>query len=168
MGEGATFQCLDYAPSGLGQEVLSPGDDEYADAEEHSATTDLEMKRYIVRYGTYGTFADTGTHKYDDAWFEDPAHAGDIEWTYGSETLEPSLGASENDVSSSHDDHHEFLVQSNVDVNDRGVDVLLTNLGVGCVAASASIFVFVAARRLVASGRAGGGYERVPEPELDL
>ena len=71
-------------------------------------------------------------------------------------------------VSSSHDDDHEFLVQSNVDMNDRGVDVLLTNLGVGCVAASASIFVFVAARRLVASRRAGGGYERVPEPELDL
>ena len=70
-------------PSGLGQEVLSPGDDEYADAEEHSATTDLEMKRYIVRYGTYGTFADTGTHKYDDAWFEDPAPLSDIKWTYG-------------------------------------------------------------------------------------
>ena len=419
--EGATFQCLDYAPSGLGQEVLSPGDDEYADAEEHSATTDLEMKRYIVRYGTHGTFADTGTHKYDDAWFEDPAHAGDIKWTYGtcrtnqtifcgssafayvdpfpsigsgqkgkkcqyidvsqipdnhrnesvdfvpgterldqnsinvavnlelprangggtvqrtiklfsfsklagmlkrmfpdtvahqdfnwdwcadegvgehhrckcntimrygwtgnqtlaapipradpdyhkwtfvdvrgpeedeaeipcnwhklggvrpfpergeenricqclsnatmadfnaglqaiiggpdvpgqvlfnmtnhthyfnrthydhwrnrtngtgvydgSETLEPSLGVSEDDVSSSHDDDHEFLAQSNVDMNDRGVDVLLTNLGVGCVAVSASIFVFVAARRLVASRRTGGAYERVPEPELDL
>jgi hypothetical protein len=86
----------------------------------------------------------------------------------GSETLEASLGASEDDVSSSHDDDHEFLVQSNVDINDRGVDVLLTRLGVGCVAASASIFVFVAARRLVASRRAGGAYERVPEPELDL
>ena len=81
--EGATFQCLDYAPSELGQEVSSPDDDEYADDEEHTATTDVEIKRYIVRYGTYGSFADTGTHKYDDAWFEDPAHAGDIKWTYG-------------------------------------------------------------------------------------
>jgi len=82
--EGATFQCLDYAPSALGQAGLpSPGEDEYADDEPNAATRDPEQKRYIVRYGTYGTFADTGTDKYNDAWFEDPAHSGDIKWTYG-------------------------------------------------------------------------------------
>lgn len=83
--EGLTFQCLDYAgSSALGQAGLpSPGEDEYADDEPNSATSDPEQKRYIVRYGTYGTFADTGTDKYDDAWFEEPAHSGDIKWTYG-------------------------------------------------------------------------------------
>ena len=49
---GGTFQCLD-SPGELGQEVSSPDDDEYADDEEHTATTDVEIKRYIVRYGTY-------------------------------------------------------------------------------------------------------------------
>ena len=82
--EGLTFQCLDYAEESgqLGQALPSPGDNEYDD-EANSATSDPEEKRYIVRYGTYGTFADTGTDKYDDAWFEDPAHSGDIKWTYG-------------------------------------------------------------------------------------
>ena len=64
--------------------------DEYDDGE--TATADLvdqtedeagTSKRFIVRYGTYGSEFDTNTTKYDDAWFENPEHAGDIKWTYG-------------------------------------------------------------------------------------
>ena len=71
--------------------------------------------------------------------------------------------ASENDVSSSHDDDHEFLVQSNVDMNDRGVDVLLTNLGVGCVAASASS-LSSSPPSLVASDAPAAGTSASPSP----
>ena len=42
----------------------------------------VDETRVIVRFGTYGSKADTGTDKYDDEWFNDPANARDIQWTY--------------------------------------------------------------------------------------
>jgi len=42
----------------------------------------VDETRVIIRFGTYGSKADTGTDKYDDDWFNDPANARDIQWTY--------------------------------------------------------------------------------------
>lgn len=77
--EGIEFTCGGEKPearsSALGRES------EYDDSE--SAVLPPEEKKYIVRFGTYGGYADTKTTIYDDAWFENPEHAGDIKWTYG-------------------------------------------------------------------------------------
>ena len=44
--------------------------------------TVVDETRVIIRFGTYGSKDDTGTDKYDSDWFNDPANARDIQWTY--------------------------------------------------------------------------------------
>ena len=44
--------------------------------------TVVDETRIIIRFGTYGSKEDTGTDKYDSDWFNDPANARDIQWTY--------------------------------------------------------------------------------------
>jgi len=80
--EGLSFVCPDpNAPSpnaALGEDA----EDSYED-ETDNALPDPPPVRYLVRYGTYGSFADTGVDTYNDAWFENVEHKADIKWTYG-------------------------------------------------------------------------------------
>ena len=77
--EGVEFTC-----GGERQEPepKSEAEQEYDDSDS-TTMPEPEPKKYIVRFGTYGSYGDTKTTKYDDAWFADPEHAGDIKWTYG-------------------------------------------------------------------------------------
>lgn len=83
--EGLSFVCPDSNahPNADPNANLGEGDeDSYLD-ETDNALPDPPPTRYVVRYGTYGRFADTGVDKYNDAWFESVEHQADIKWTYG-------------------------------------------------------------------------------------